>query len=46
LWIASDQAATFPDFPVQIMLDRKWSPERVRKALGGNFLHAVGLLRP
>ena len=22
----------------QLMLDAKWSPERVRKVLGGNFL--------
>jgi hypothetical protein len=31
---------------VQIMLDRKWSPERIRKTLGGNFLAALARLRP
>ena len=28
------------------MLERGWSPERVRKILGGNFLRALGALRP
>ena len=31
---------------VQIMLDRKWSPERIRKTLGGNFLASLARLRP
>jgi membrane dipeptidase len=30
---------------VQLMLDRGWSPERVRKIMGGNFLRAVRALR-
>ncbi|HEY2512306.1 MAG TPA: membrane dipeptidase [Polyangiaceae bacterium] len=30
---------------VQIMLDRRWPEERIRKALGGNFLRALRLLR-
>ena len=30
---------------VQIMLDRGWPAERVRKVMGGNFLRALGLLR-
>ena len=30
---------------VQIMLDRKWPEARVRKALGGNYLRALTLLR-
>jgi len=29
----------------QLMLDRRWSPERVAKVLGGNFLRALGALR-
>jgi membrane dipeptidase len=28
------------------MLARGWSPDRVRKILGGNFLRALGMLRP
>jgi membrane dipeptidase len=31
---------------VQHMLDRRWREERIRKALGGNFLRALGMLRP
>jgi membrane dipeptidase len=31
---------------VQLMLDRKWSPERISKILGGNFLRSLRLLRP
>jgi membrane dipeptidase len=31
---------------VQHMLDRGWREERIRKALGRNFLRALGLLRP
>jgi membrane dipeptidase len=31
---------------VQMMLDRKWSPERISKILGGNFLRSLRLLRP
>ncbi len=30
---------------VQLMLDRGWSPERVRKILGANFLRVLGHLR-
>jgi membrane dipeptidase len=30
---------------VQIMLERRWQPERVQKVLGGNFLRALRLLR-
>lgn len=30
----------------QRMLDRRWSEERIRKVLGGNFLRALGVLRP
>jgi membrane dipeptidase len=30
---------------VQLMLDRGWSPERVGKILGGNFLRVVAALR-
>lgn len=30
---------------VQVMLDRRWSAERIGKILGGNFLRAVGHLR-
>lgn len=31
---------------VQIMLDRKWTPERIRKVLGENFLASYARLRP
>jgi membrane dipeptidase len=31
---------------VQHMLDRGWRGERIRKVLGGNFLRALGALRP
>jgi membrane dipeptidase len=31
---------------VQVMLDRRWSHDRIRKVLGGNFLRALGMLRP
>lgn len=31
---------------VQHMLDRGWGVERIRKVLGGNFLRALGMLRP
>jgi membrane dipeptidase len=31
---------------VQHMLDRKWSPERIRKILGDNFLRTFGDIRP
>jgi membrane dipeptidase len=31
---------------VQHMLDRGWKAERIRKVLGGNFLRALGMLRP
>jgi len=31
---------------VQLMLDRKWSEERIQKSLAGNFLRALKLLRP
>jgi membrane dipeptidase len=30
----------------QLMLDRGWSSERIHKILGGNFLRALGALRP
>ncbi|MBW2524622.1 MAG: membrane dipeptidase [Deltaproteobacteria bacterium] len=30
---------------VQLMLDRGWSPDRIRKILGGNFLRVVEQLR-
>ena len=30
---------------VQIMLDRGWRPDRIQKALGGNFLRVLGHLR-
>jgi membrane dipeptidase len=30
----------------QSMLDRGWTPERIGKILGGNFLRALGMLRP
>jgi membrane dipeptidase len=30
---------------VQAMLDRGWTPERIGKILGGNFLRALALLR-
>jgi membrane dipeptidase len=31
---------------VQDLLDRKWSPERIRKVLGENYLRVVGQIRP
>lgn len=31
---------------VAIMLERGWSPDRVRKVLGANFLSSLGRLRP
>ena len=31
---------------VQRMLDRRWSEARIQKVLGGNFLRALGMLRP
>ena len=31
---------------VQHMLDRGWREDRIRKALGANFLRALGMLRP
>jgi membrane dipeptidase len=31
---------------VQLMVERKWTPERIRKIMGGNFLRALSLLRP
>jgi membrane dipeptidase len=31
---------------VQAMLNRDWSPERIGKILGGNFLRALALIRP
>ena len=30
---------------VQALLDRRWSPESIRKLLGGNFLRCLGQLR-
>lgn len=30
---------------VQVMLDRRWNDDRIRKILGGNFLRTVGHLR-
>jgi membrane dipeptidase len=30
---------------VQLMLERGWREERIRKVLGGNFLRALGMLR-
>ena len=36
---------TYPRL-VQYMLDRGWSDRAIRKALGGNALRALGLLRP
>jgi membrane dipeptidase len=30
---------------VQIMLDRRWPPDRIQKVLGGNFLRVVAALR-
>jgi membrane dipeptidase len=30
---------------VDVMLKRKWSPERIKKVLGGNFLRALTMLR-
>jgi membrane dipeptidase len=38
-------ADAFPKL-VQHMLDRRWSAARIRKVLGGNFLRALGMLRP
>jgi len=43
-----------PDLPgidhwpriVQRMLDARWSEERIRKVLGGNFLRVLGAVRP
>jgi membrane dipeptidase len=31
---------------VELMLERRWSAERIRKVLGGNFLRALAALRP
>jgi membrane dipeptidase len=31
---------------VELMLARRWSPDRIRKILGGNFLRALAALRP
>jgi membrane dipeptidase len=31
---------------VQDMLDRGWSPERIGRVLGGNYLRVLGLIRP
>lgn len=31
---------------VQDMLDRGWSPDRIRKVLGGNYLRVVSAIRP
>ena len=31
---------------VELMLARRWSPERIRKVLGGNFLRALAAIRP
>jgi membrane dipeptidase len=31
---------------VGLMLGRGWREERIRKVLGGNFLRALGMLRP
>jgi membrane dipeptidase len=31
---------------VQRMLDRRWTPERIQKILGGNFLRVLAQLRP
>jgi membrane dipeptidase len=31
---------------VELMLARRWSPTRIRKVLGGNFLRALDALRP
>ena len=31
---------------VELMLSRRWSSERIRKVLGGNFLRALAALRP
>ncbi len=31
---------------VELMLARRWSPERIGKVLGGNFLRALAALRP
>jgi membrane dipeptidase len=31
---------------VERMLARRWSPDRIRKVLGGNFLRALAALRP
>lgn len=31
---------------VQDMLDRKWSPDRIRRVLGGNYLRVVAAVRP
>ena len=38
-------ASTYPRL-VQYMLDRKWTPERVGKVLGGNFLRVLRQIRP
>ncbi len=40
--------ATCLELPIvcELMLRRGWSPERVRKIVGGNFLRALGMLRP
>jgi len=45
--VAPPDIATCLELPVlvQRMLDRGWSPERVRKILAGNFLRAVEHLR-
>jgi membrane dipeptidase len=39
--------ATCLELPLlcELMLRRHWSPERIRKILGGNFLRALGALR-
>ena len=31
---------------VQRMLERRWSPERIRKVLGANYLRVIGAVRP
>jgi membrane dipeptidase len=40
--------ATCLELPLlcELMLQRHWSPERIRKILGGNFLRALEALRP
>jgi len=46
--VAPADMRTCEEFPrvVQVMLDRGWSEERIRKVLGGNYLRTLEHLRP